>query len=127
YKVLDERPAPEAPRLRHSHPTEFVRRLLGDGGWDPYLEDPGSLWLLHWQLLKSPCSAPAWFAIFNHFRATDFTDALLASQLRLFCDAHPEWGDIASNSLLKDARCFLRMYASVTTGRDLIEDSIDSP
>lgn len=127
YKIVEERPAPENTRLRHSHPTSFGKLLLSDSGWDPYLEDPGSLWLLHWQLLKSPCLAPAWFAIFNRFRATDFTDESLVAQLQLFCDSHPEWGEIATNSLLKDARCLLRMYASVTAGRDLLEDTIDSP
>ncbi len=127
YKVLEERPNPENTRLRNSHPTRSVDALLDDEGWDPYLEDPASLWLLHWQLLRSPCAAPAWFAIFNRFRANDFTDEALVSQLRLFCDDHPEWGKVAHNSLLKDARCLLRMYASVTTGRDLAEDTIDSP
>lgn len=127
YKVLEERPSPENSRLRNSYPTPFGEHLLADGGWDPYLEDPASLWLLHWHLLRSPCTAPAWFAIFNRFRATDFTDEALASQLQLFCDSHPEWGEVASNSLLKDARCLLRMYASITAGRDLVEDSIDSP
>jgi hypothetical protein len=127
YKVLEERPNPDHPRLRNAYPTTFGNRLLDDSGWDPYLEDPASLWVLHWQLLRSPCVAPAWFAIFNHFRATDFTDEALVNQLRLFCDAHPDWGEIAANSLLKDARCLLRMYANVTAGRDLAEDSIDSP
>jgi hypothetical protein len=127
YKVLEQRPNPEQPRLRDSYPTTLGKRLLADDGWDPYLEDPTSLWLLHWQLLRSPCAAPAWFAIFNTFRATDFTDDALVNLLRLFCDGHPEWGDVADNSLLKDARCLLRMYASATTGRDLAEDTIDSP
>ena len=127
YKVLEERPAPGNSRLRHSHPTTFGESLLGDTGWDPYLEDPGSLWLLHWQLLKSPCLAPAWFTVFNRFRAPEFTDETLAAQLQLLCRDHPEWGEVALNSLRKDARCLLRMYASVTAGRDLLEDSIDSP
>lgn len=127
FKVLEERPNPEKPRLRDSCPTSFGARLLQDDGWDPFLEDRASLWLLHWQLLRSPCVAPAWFAIFNRFRANDFTDEGLANQLQLFCDGHPEWGDIAKNSLVKDARCLLRMYASVTAGRDCLEDTIDSP
>jgi hypothetical protein len=127
YKVLDESRNPDNTRLRDAHPTEFGSQLLADDGWDPYLEDPASLWLLHWQLLRPRCSAPAWYAIFNTLRTNEFTDESLVMQLRLFCETHPEWGEIADNSLLKDARCLLRMYASVTSGRDLIEDSIDSP
>lgn len=127
YKVLQESPNSENSRLRDCHGTPFGECLLGEDGWDPYLEDRGSLWLLHWQLLRSPCTAPAWFAVFNRFRGSDFTDETLANQLQLFCDSHPEWGPVAKNSLVKDARCLLRMYASVTTGRDLVEDTIDSP
>lgn len=29
-------------------PTPLGERLLSDGGWDPYLEDTATLWLLHW-------------------------------------------------------------------------------
>lgn len=33
-------------------PSPLGHRLLDDNGWDPYLEDVASLWLLHWQLLN---------------------------------------------------------------------------
>lgn len=127
YKILEERPNPIRPRLRDAHATGFGELLLGRSGWDPFLEDPASLWLLHWQLLRAPCTAPAWYAIFNHLRAAEFTDETLANQLQIFCDAHPEWTGVVPNSLMKDARCLLRMYADVRTGRDLPEDSIASP
>src|SRR5262245_17334681 len=32
--------------------TEFAHKLLDDDGYDPYIEDEGTLWLLHYQLLK---------------------------------------------------------------------------
>jgi Protein of unknown function (DUF4007) len=128
YKILDEVPNAERPRLNDAQATELGRALLSDEtGWDPYLEDPASLWLLHWHLLRPPCLAPAWFAIFNGVRSSELTDESLLAYLRMFCDARPEWGEVADNSLRKDARCLLRMYASVTAGRDLLEDSIDSP
>jgi len=44
-------------------PTAFAEKLLKNDGWDPFLEDPASLWLLHWNLFKSPCYAPAWYYI----------------------------------------------------------------
>ncbi len=49
-----------------------------------------------------------------------------SKQLRRFCDEQG-WADVADNSLDKDVRCVLRMYGSVTQGRDLLEDSVDSP
>jgi len=32
--------------------TDLAKKLLADKGWDPYLEDLGSLWLLHYHLVK---------------------------------------------------------------------------
>jgi hypothetical protein len=127
YKVLDEERREDNFRLHDVYPTKFGRQLLDDQGWDPYLEDPGSLWLLHWQLLRLPCRAPAWWAIFNSTRAPEFSDAALLEELRRFRDEHEGWDDVAESSLEKDIRCVLRMYGSVTQGRDLLEDSVDSP
>ncbi len=127
YKVLREEPRPDKTRRNNFVPTDFGRRLLGEDGWDPYLEDPGSLWLLHWQLLRSPCRAPSWWAIFNTPRASEFTEDALLEDLRRFRDEHEHFADIVDGSLDKDMRCLLRMYGSVTQGRDLLEDSVDSP
>ena len=127
YKVLQERRREDNFRLYDVYPTGFGQNLLADRGWDPYLEDPGSLWLLHWQLLRSPCRAPAWWAIFNSPRSPEFTDRALLEELRRVRDEHEAFEEIADGSLEKDVRCLLRMYGSVTQGRDLLEDSVDSP
>jgi len=126
YKVLNEIPSESNSRIHVSVPSEFGQKLLGEKGWDPYLEDPGSLWLLHWQLLQSPCRAPAWWAIFNNRSSSEFSDEALMEELRRFRDEQG-WADVVDNSLDKDVRCLLRMYGSVTQGRDLLEDSVDSP
>ncbi len=50
--------------LAENNPSEFGRKLFTDGGWDSFLEDPASLWLLHWNLLKPTCEAAAWYFTF---------------------------------------------------------------
>jgi hypothetical protein len=127
YKVLREERRADNFRLYDLHPTGFGRQLLAEDRWDPYLEDPGSLWLLHWQLLRFPCRAPAWWAIFNSPRSPEFSDEALLEELRRFRDEHEAFEEVADGSLDKDVRCLLRMYGSVTQGRDLLEDSVDSP
>jgi len=47
--------------------TELGRRLLSDKGWDPYLEDIGSLWLLHYHMVKGQHASIA-NLIFNELR-----------------------------------------------------------
>ena len=56
FKVLVEMQE-KSSRARENLATPFGAKLLADDGWDPYLEDPASLWLLHRYLLKPPCYA----------------------------------------------------------------------
>lgn len=47
--------------------TNFGEMLLGDKGFDPFLEDDASLWLLHYQLVTN-AYASIYSLIFNEFR-----------------------------------------------------------
>ncbi len=38
---------------RELKPTRFGQRVFGRTGWDPYLEDDATIWLLHWNLASS--------------------------------------------------------------------------
>ncbi|MCT7980491.1 DUF4007 family protein [Laspinema olomoucense] len=109
--------------LADDRPTEFGYNLLEDDGWDPFLEDPASLWLLHWNLLKPTCDAAAWHYTFNQFRRVEF------SQNDLFL-AVSDYGqtlkkNIAESSINKDVSCILRMYVKQRSQTKVSEDSID--
>lgn len=108
-------------------PTTFALNLLSNDGWDPFLENPASLWLLHWQLFKPPCDTPVWYIAFNEFNQIEFTvdDLILASKefkMRLFPNKR-----LSDLSIGKDVNCLLRMYVERSTHRQLKEDSLDSP
>ncbi|OFY07345.1 MAG: hypothetical protein A2W93_12040 [Bacteroidetes bacterium GWF2_43_63] len=47
--------------------TTFAHDLLSDNGWDPYLEDEASLWILHYHLIKSGF-ASTYSIVFNELR-----------------------------------------------------------
>ena len=47
--------------------TDFAHRLLSDDGYDPYIEDEGTLWLLHYQLVKKGF-ASTYSIVFNELR-----------------------------------------------------------
>jgi len=51
----------------NDNPTIFAHKLLSDKGWDPYLEDEASLWLLHYNLVKKGL-ATSYNLIFNELR-----------------------------------------------------------
>lgn len=111
--------------LKDDQPTEFGQQLLGHDGWDAYLEDPASLWLLHWKLLESPNLATAWDFAFNHFRPVEFTNEDLFYQLCEYRDRQAP--RISDSSLKKDISCILRMYVVQPSKSQVSEDSLDCP
>ncbi|WP_354635630.1 DUF4007 family protein [Planktothricoides raciborskii] len=111
--------------LENDSPTEFGHKLLGDRGWDPFLEDPASLWLLHWNLLKPTCEAAAWYFTFNHFRAVEFSQNDLFLGIGDYRDTLKN--SIADSSINKDVTCILRMYVEQEEKIGASEDSLDCP
>ena len=108
--------------------TEFGDRLLGEGGWDPYLEDPGTLWLLHWKLVKSPNRASMWHLAFTKWASERFTRDQLIDWLSRLVAAEQTRTQATPASLRRDVEVFLRTYTPSRTRRDLpSEDTFDCP
>jgi len=124
FKVVDE----SRTNGKYVHkPTDFAEKLLSANGWDPFLENPSSLWLLHWNLFKVPCFAPAWFFTFTELNKIDFSaDDLLFSLKEYRARQFPS-KKILDSSLNKDVNCLLRMYVERTGKKNLKEDSLDCP
>ena len=51
--------------------TELAEYIFGDNGVDPYLEDIGTIWLLHYHLIKTN-KASIYNLFFNNFRKERF-------------------------------------------------------
>ncbi len=48
--------------------TQLGKKILNDEkpkGWDPYLEDEATIWLLHWLLASNAELSTTWFWFFN--------------------------------------------------------------
>lgn len=122
--VIEEDPGSRGKLMQ---PTDFGRSLLADDGWDPYLEDPGTLWLLHWNLASRPGRATTWFWLFNLQTTADFTiDGVVQSLVRLAREK--EWPKLTPTSLRRDVDCCVRTYYSGRkTARAVLEDTLDCP
>jgi hypothetical protein len=121
--VLEENPKERGGALRAS---DFGTILLDDGGLDPYLEDPATLWLLHWQIASNRFRAATWFWTFSHFHEPEFTREALASAV--FGWTQTLGGKpVAYSSVKRDVDCFLRTYVASRSARGVAEDSIDCP
>lgn len=126
FKVVEERYDP-AHKRRGVFPTRFGRDLLADDGWDPYLEDDASLWLLHWNLLRAPNFATTWFFTFFCFPVLSFQTEQLVNALSDFKDSVLVDGKVVRNSLQRDANCLLRMYSEIERRGGISDDNLDSP
>lgn len=96
--------------LRENNNTSLLAdKLLSKNGWDPYLEDTGSLWLLHY-LLISQDHANIYNLIFNRFRKhrIEFTKEHLKSFLINHCEEEGE--SHSPNTIETDVGVFLKTY-----------------
>jgi hypothetical protein len=106
--------------------TEFARKLLSDEGYDPYLEDPATLWLLHWKLCTNLVSAPTWYFAFNCLAQIEFTKEQLIHEVFSFAQENKSSATI--NSIERDVNCFIRTYvASRKAKQSVFEDSLACP
>ena len=107
--------------------TPFGHALFAAEGWDPFLEDPGTLWILHWRLAHSRRPASTWHLAFTVWNEPTFTrDGLVTWLLDL---AKTEGRTQATqNSMRRDVEVFVRTYVPSGTKRDLaLEDTFDCP
>jgi len=107
--------------------SDLGERLFAEEGWDPYLEDPGTLWLLHWQLVSKPEKASTWFLAFTQWNRASFTRDELVDWLVRQAASQP--GTRATRSSIKrDAEVFIRTYVpSAATATRPPEETFDSP
>lgn len=91
-------------------PTELARQLLTDEtGWDPYLEDKASLWLLHYELIRSQ-KASTYQLIFNGLRRDkiEFTKTHFLTYATR--QAAGQGDTVNDNTVKSDFDVFAKMY-----------------
>ena len=110
-KLIVEDPRSPNPRSPDLTTTPLGDALFGEDGWDPYMEDPGTLWLLHWLLLAPPSHLPIWWLAFNEFHALEFTEDDLQAAVDTQLDLAAEWRKPHTSSIKKDVGALLRTYA----------------
>ena len=107
--------------------SEFGKKLLSDKeGWDPYLEDIASLWLLHWKISTNLSKATTWYFTFNKLTQIEFTKEQLVYEIGLFAESN----NVRANPsvIARDVDCFIRTYVPSRSAKlGLLEDSLDCP
>jgi len=94
--------------------------------WDPYLEDPASLWLIHYLLVTNPRRAAVWNIIFMHFHSVSFTKERLCDFILRFIQNLEL--KVSPATISRDVECFIRTYTySNQEKQDVLEDSLNCP
>ena len=90
-------------------PTDLARYLFEDDGWDPYCEDELTLWLLHYQLVKTD-EASLYKIVFQDYqrRNREFDKQQLQGFVEAVCKR--DGYDVNNGTLAKDINVLLQNY-----------------
>lgn len=93
--------------------------------WDPYLDDPASLWLLHWLLATNPSRAAVWYISINKYPRPDFTKNQLLEFLIDYANRHNI--KVNGSTLNRDIDCFIRTYIPTKKDKSHLEETFSCP
>lgn len=116
------------PGIENQKITELGHALFSkEDGWDPYLEDEATIWLIHWLIATNPEHATTWYWFFNLFHKPEFTSQEAANALLDFAKEKIE-ANYSPTSVKNDCAILLRAYVqskgNITTP---VEEALDSP
>lgn len=89
--------------------TKFAEYIFDDKGKDPYVEDIGTIWLLHYNLIKTE-KASIYNLIFNDFikERTEFTKENISKFIKRICEDNNF--KLSDKTLTTDLNVFIRNY-----------------
>ncbi len=101
--------------------SEIANFLFGKQGVDPYLENPASLWLLHYHLVKEN-SASIYSLVFNEFRKKrlEFNKSHLQNFLKAKCEETKT--NYTEATIQRDITVLLRNYIKPQKANKNLED-----
>ena len=113
-------------------PTQLGKAIFGDQkeqrGFDPYLDDPATLWLIHYQIATNINQATAWYWAFNVSRGHQFTPQIFARELYKWARQKKQsMRPVSENTLRRDVNCFIRTYCQSRHTDVVVEETLDCP
>ncbi len=95
---------------------------------DRYIEEIGTLWLLHYKLATNETDATAWYYFFNEFNRNEFNRDDFVKQLNAYILLNES--EVSERSLDDDFNCIINTYVpriKSNPGRVHPESNIDCP
>lgn len=124
--LLEELTVPGS-RSRHLTVSAIGKAVIAENGFDPYLEDPNTLWLLHYGLARESGRSQTWHWAFCHYNKREFTKLDLAQELLAVAQSTPS-SRANLNTIKRDVDCFIRTYVPSRVRKSIVlEDTLDCP
>ena len=119
--IIDDR------RSEHQiHSTDLGTLVFGEDGIDPFMENPATSWLVHWNL-SGRSEKTTWFWAFNHYPSLFFEREMLVNGIVKLAEDRG-WMRRSAATIKRDVACFVRTYAPQPMSRKAsYEDSLESP
>lgn len=95
---------------------------------DPYIEEMGTLWLIHYKLASNIDDATAWYYFFNEFKMTEFTKEDFVKHISNYLRIKGE--EVSERSLEDDYNCIINTYVpriKLSPEKIQPESNIDCP
>jgi Protein of unknown function (DUF4007) len=106
--------------------SEFGSDLLSETGYDPFLEDAKTLWLIHWKIATSVEPLFAWDYLLNSWHRPDFTRT---EAVQFLAEEASRIGKKLSHVTLENHfTTFLHTYVPTRIKKgEVLEDNLDCP
>ena len=109
-------------------PTYLGKAIFDENGFDPYLDDPATLWLIHWQIATNTNQATAWYWAFNILRGNQFTPPIFARDVYKWARQQKQsMRPVSEKTLQRDVNCFIRTYCQSRQSDGVVEETFDCP
>lgn len=117
---------PDPDHVSSLRPSPIGRALLSDSGWDPWLEDEASLWIVH-ALMVQP---PAYFVTAGHLFSRQgrgpFSKLQIVNEVQTIAK-DMDRSRLANTTLQRDVDVALRTYVPSKRIAVVTEDTLDCP
>jgi len=89
-------------------PTDLAHTLFAEDGLDPYLEQPATIWLIHWKLAGIGLKSSTWWYVFNCVVQQSFDKESLLRALRTYTQSISH--KVSTSTLSRDIDVCLGSY-----------------
>lgn len=110
--------------------TPLGKLLIGKEdkeGWDSFIEDKNTLWLLHWLLASNSELATSYYWFFNLYHKSSFSNEELRTALLDYVKDNVDT-KVSVNTLKSDVNVLIRTYAKAKADKKMsVEETLESP